>query len=133
MDTYGPFEIASGVSDQYVYFDGGVSGLSSFSVSRSRNTTSFTSMTTPTVTELGSTGIYALLLDEDMTVGAGNITEQMAFQVTAAGMSDKLIFVQLRASANDAIQVSGTPDVNVIEVTGVTVTGSGTTGDPWGP
>jgi len=106
MPTYGPFEIVSGVSDQYVYFDAGVSGISSFTVNRARNATSFTAMTTPTVSELGSTGIYALLLDEDMTVGAGNITEQMVFRVQATGMEDVTIFVQLRANSNDEIGVA---------------------------
>lgn len=85
--------IASGVTDQYIYFLGVDSvdlqtpetGLSGFSVSRSRNGGTLTAMTTPTVSHLGN-GLYRLLLDEDMTIGAGNITESMAFYITATGM-----------------------------------------------
>jgi len=85
--------IASGVIDQVVYFFA-PAGLTGHTVDRARNATSFTAMTTPTVTELAD-GIYALLLDEDMDIGAGNLTEAMVFMVKAAGMSDTPIYIEL--------------------------------------
>lgn len=47
-------------------------------------------MTTPTVTEIDATncpGLYFLLCDEDMTIGAGNVEEEMAYYITVAGMA----------------------------------------------
>jgi len=100
--------IASGVIDQVVYFFG-PSGLSGFTVNRSRNGSAFTPMTTPTVIELGSTGVYTLLLDEDMTIGSGNVTEAMVFLVQAGGMTDQLLQHELFETGN---YVVGTVTVN---------------------
>ncbi len=88
--------IPSGVTDQYIAFVGiqgsdtaattrqtGMQGK--FSVVRSRNAADWTAMTTPTVTEGFPTtapGVYWLLLDEDMSVAAGNYSEEMAFHIT---------------------------------------------------
>ena len=82
--------IPSGVTDQVIYFIGELSsvrvtGLTNFTVYRSRNGGSSTAMTTPTVTEVDATnmpGVYKLLLDEDMTIGAGNDSEEMVFHIT---------------------------------------------------
>lgn len=90
--------IPSGVTDQYVYFVAvdatdyvtRETGLSSFTVYRSRNGAAAVAMTTPTVNEVDATnmpGVYELLLDEDMTIGAGNDTEEMVFHITASGMA----------------------------------------------
>ena len=89
---------ASGTTDQYTYFVAVDStdfttretGLSSFTVYRSRDGGTSTAMTTPTVNETDTTnqpGVYELLLDEDMTIGAGNDVEHMVFHITATGMS----------------------------------------------
>ena len=118
--------IASGVVDQSVYFSA-PPGITGHTVDRSRDGSAFAAMTTPTVTELGSDGDYALLLDEDMTIGASNKTEALRFKVKAAGMSTTRIDVELYDAAASA------GDVNVTQVNGVVVTGSGTTIDPWGP
>ena len=94
--------IASGVTDQYVYFNPGDVGLASpdtgFTVYRSRNGATAAAMTTPTINETDSTnmpGVYELLLDEDMSIGAGNLTEHMAFWITHAGMSPIFLEVEL--------------------------------------
>ena len=90
--------IASGTTDQYVYFIAVDStdyatretGLSSFTVYRSRNGAAAAAMTTPTINEVDATnmpGVYELLLDEDMTIGVGNDTEEMVFHITHAGMA----------------------------------------------
>lgn len=88
--------IASGVSDQYIYFialsstDGSrLTGLSSFTVYRSRNGGAATAFTTPTINETSSAnmpGVYELLLDEDMTIDSGDYTQAMVFHITATGM-----------------------------------------------
>lgn len=127
--------IASGVTDQYVYFVAvdatdlttRETGLSSFTVVRSRNGAADATMTTPTVTELDNStmpGVYALLLDEDMTIGTGNWTEAMCFHITHAGMAPVTVQIELFQSLIDA---------NVQYVNDVAVTGTGAAGDEWGP
>lgn len=114
--------IASGTVDQYVYFQA-ATGLSSFTVYRARNGITPAAMTTPTVSEVDSTnmpGIYSLKLDEDMTVADGNITEHMAFYITAAGMTPKFVEVELFVT-------------NVTHVNQVKVGGTGDESDFWNP
>lgn len=91
-------KILSGVTDQYIYFVAvdatdlktRETGFSSFTVYRSRDGAAAAPMTTPTINETDSSnmpGVYELLLDEDMTIGAGNDTEEMVFHITHAGMA----------------------------------------------
>ena len=110
--------VKSGETTQRAYFHG-PSGLTGHTVERARNADSFTSMTTPTVAELGTTGVYSLLLDEDMTITVGKYTEPMVFLVQAAGMSDVVIEVELF-----------TNDVNVETINDATVIGDGNA-TPW--
>jgi hypothetical protein len=88
----------SGVVDQYLYFVAVDAtdfttrepGLATWTVYRSRNGAAEATYTTPTVTEIDATnmpGVYALLLDEDMTIGAGNNTEEVCIHITHAGMA----------------------------------------------
>lgn len=90
--------IPSGTTDQYLYFVAvdatdlktRETGLSSFTVVRSRNGAADATFTTPTVTEIDNTtmpGVYALLLDEDMTIDSGNDSEEMVVHITHAGMA----------------------------------------------
>jgi hypothetical protein len=90
--------IPSGVTDQVIYFIAVDStdlktretGLTTFTVYRSRNGAAAAAMTTPTVTEVDATnmaGVYKLLLDEDMTIGSGNDSEEMIFHITQASMA----------------------------------------------
>jgi hypothetical protein len=65
-------------------------GLTTFTVYRSRNGGTATVMATPTVTELSASnmpGVYALTLDEDTTLTAGRDTEEMCFHITQASMA----------------------------------------------
>ena len=101
----GQMRVASGDTTQQIYFvaldTGGsrVTGLSSFTVYRSRDGAAAAAMTTPTVIELDATnmpGVYALLLDEDMTIDAGSpATEEMAFHIAASGMQPVTRTVEL--------------------------------------
>lgn len=90
--------IPSGVVDQYIYFIGvdatdlktRETGLSSFTVYRSRNGGAAAVYTTPTVNETDVTnmpGVYELLLDEDMTIDAGDDSQEVCLHITATGMA----------------------------------------------
>jgi len=106
--------IASGVTDQYVYFVAvdatdfttRETGLSSFTVYRSRDGGAAAAMTTPTINETDATnmpGVYELLLDEDMTIGSGNLTEAITYHITHAGMAPVTKEIELFAPANYTI------------------------------
>lgn len=86
--------IPSGDTGKYLYFvavdatdfhtrETGISSTG-FTVYRSRNGSTGAAYTTPTVVEVstGMPGTYALLLDEDMTISAGNDSEEIAVHIT---------------------------------------------------
>lgn len=88
----------SGVTDQYIYFVAvdatdfttRETGLSTFTVYRARNGAAAAAYTTPTIAEVSSAnlpGVYSLLLDEDMTIGSGNDSEEVVLHITHAGMA----------------------------------------------
>lgn len=90
-------KIPSGSTDQYIHFVAvdatdfttRETGLSSFTVYRSRNNGTPAAMTTPTINELDATnmpGVYTLLLDEDTTIDAGDDNQEMSLHITNAGM-----------------------------------------------
>jgi len=90
--------IPSGVTDQYLYFVAldatdlktRETGLSSFTVYRSRNGGAAAAYTTPTINETDSSnmpGVYELLLDEDMTLDAGDQSQEVVLHITHAGMA----------------------------------------------
>jgi len=88
----------SGVTDQYVYFvavdaadfatrETGIT-VGNFSCYRSRNGAASAAYTTPTFAEVDATnmpGVYSLLLDEDMTIAAGNDSEEMVLHIKDSG------------------------------------------------
>lgn len=115
--------IASGVTDQYCYFIGvdatdfttRETGLSSFTVYRSRNGGAATAMTTPTINEVDSTnmpGVYELLLDEDMTLDSGDETQEMAFHITHAGMAPVTRTIELYRPKFTAGSTLSLADIN---------------------
>lgn len=90
--------IPSGSSDRYIYFVAVDStdlktretGLSSFTVYRSRNGEAAVAYTTPTVNETDSSnmpGVYELLLDEDTTLDAGDDAQEYCVHITQASMA----------------------------------------------
>lgn len=89
--------IPSGKTDQSIYFFAADStdlvtaetGLSSFTVYRSRNGGAATVYTTPTVSELSSANMPGLyrLIDEDTTIASGSDSEEYAVTITATGMA----------------------------------------------
>ena len=90
--------IPSGVTDQYIYFVAVDStdfttretSLTGFTVYRSRNGGTATAYTTPTINEtddVNMPGVYELLLDEDMTLTAGNDSEEVCLHITHGSMA----------------------------------------------
>ena len=104
--------------------------LSTFTVYRSRDGGAAALMT-PTIAELGANmpGVYSLLLDEDMTIGAGHDTEEMCYHITHAGMHPVTRTIELyrpKITAGNTLgvaadgDVSGNVDGNVGSISGVT-------------
>jgi hypothetical protein len=123
--------IPTGTVDQYIYFVAvdatdyvtRETGLSSFTVYRSRNGAAAAAYTTPTINETSLAnmpGVYELLLDEDMDLGAGNDSEEVCLHITHAGMAPVTLTFELYRT-------------NLTAVRGTPVTGSGSEVDPWGP
>lgn len=90
--------IPSGKTDQLIYFVAVDStdlktretGLTGFTVYRSRNGGAATAYTTPTVTELSAAnmpGVYALTIDEDTTIAGTSDSEEYCVHITQAAMA----------------------------------------------
>lgn len=129
--------MVSGVTDQVIYFVAVDStdyvtrktGLSGFTVYRSRNGGAATGMTTPTTAELDATnmpGVYSLLLDEDMTIDAGDDSQEMVFHISVATMAPvtrtiELYRAKITAGNTLATAATGEADANVTEIAGAAV------------
>lgn len=112
--------IPSGVTDQYIYFVAvdatdlrtRETGLSSFTVYRSRNGGAAAAFTTPTINETDVTnmpGVYELLLDEDMTIDSGDDSQEMVFHITHTGMAPVTRAIELyrpKITAGETLVVS---------------------------
>ena len=111
--------IPSGVTDQYIYFVAldatdlktRETGLSGFTVYRSRNGAAAAAYTTPTVNETDVTnmpGVYELLLDEDMTIDSGDDSQEVCLHITKTGMAPVTRTFELyRASCTEPTAVPG--------------------------
>lgn len=148
--------IPSGSTDRKLYFVAVDStdlktretGLSSFTVYRSRDGGAATAYTTPTVAELSAAnmpGVYVLTLDEDTTIGASHDTEEYCVHITQASMAPvtrvidiyrvKFTEGQSATMANSCVDAdverfagtagtfaSGRPEVNTTHVSGTAQT-----------
>ena len=89
-------------------------GLSSFTVYRSRDGGAAAAMTTPTINETDATnmpGVYELLVDEDTTIAAGNDSEEMVLHITHAGMAPVTRTIELyrpKITAGNTLDVTST-------------------------
>lgn len=116
--------LASGVVDQYVYFVGTnvtdhLSRLTGYAakmtVVRSRNGAADAAYTTPTISEIDATtmpGVYALLMDEDTTLDAGDATQEVALHIKDTGghMDPVTRVIELfrpEVTAGETLTVSG--------------------------
>ena len=116
--------IPSGTTDQFVYFVASLAGtaqtgITGFTVYRTRNGGTAAAMTTPTINEVDSTnmpGLYELLADEDMTIGSGNDSEHMVFYITATGIDGQFVEIELyrpKATIGETVAVSSGAISNV--------------------
>lgn len=119
--------VVSGNTTTYIYFVAvdatdfttRETGLSSFTVYRSRNGGAAAAMTTPTINETDATnmpGVYELLLDEDMTIDSGDDSQEMAFHITHAGMAPvtrtiEIYRPKITAGVTAAVDGNGRVDV----------------------
>lgn len=122
-------------------------GLSGFTVYRSRDGGAATVYTTPTVAELSAAnmpGVYCLTIDEDTTIAAGHDTEEYCVHITHASMApvtrtidiERVKFTEGQSAtmANNAVDadverwtgnavattsVAGVPEVDVTHFNGV--------------
>lgn len=129
--------IPSGTTDQVIFFVAvdatdlktRETGLTTFTVYRARDTGAATAMTTPTVAELSAVnmpGVYSLLLDEDMTIAAGNDSEEMVFHITQASMAPVTRTIELyrpKITVGNTLDVTATGAVG--SVTGLTASDVG--------
>lgn len=116
--------IPSGVVDQYIYFVAvdatdlktRETGLSAFTVRRSRNGGASAAYTTPTINETDTTnmpGVYELLLDEDMTIDAGDDSQEVCLHITCTGMAPVTRVFELyrsKITAGNTLDVSSDGD-----------------------
>lgn len=127
----------TGVTDQYIYFVAVDStdystretGLSSFTVYRARNGAAAVAYTSPTIAEVSAAnmpGVYSLLLDEDMTIGSGNKSEQVVLHITQASMAPvTLVFELYRPDVTEGETLSvASGGLNAALGTGVITAGS---------
>lgn len=125
--------LASGVTDQYIYFVAvdatdlktRETGLSSWTVYRSRNGGASAAMTTPTINETDATnmpGVYELLLDEDTTIDAGDVEQEMVYHITHAGMAPvtrTITIFRPDVTAGETLTVaSGVASANTTQISG---------------
>jgi hypothetical protein len=128
----------SGVTDQYIYFVAVDStdlktretGLSSFTVYRSRNGGAAAAYTTPTINETDSTnmpGVYELLLDEDMTIDSGDDSQAVVLHITQASMAPVTLTYELYrpvVTAGGTLTVTaGLASANTTQIGGISQTG----------
>jgi hypothetical protein len=132
--------IPSGKTDQVIYFVAvdpvdlktRETGLSSFTVYRSRNGAAPILYTTPTVTEISAAnmpGVYSILIDEDTTIAAGSDSEEYCVHITQAAMAPVTRTVELyrrdTATGQTLSVASGRAlsDVDTIKTQAVTASG----------
>lgn len=138
--------IPSGVTDQYIYFVAVDStdlktretGLSSFTVYRSRNGGAAAAYTTPTINETDTTnmpGVYELLLDEDMTIDSGDDSQEVCLHITQASMAPVTRTFELyrpKITAGETLTASSSVLPTVGAVTGAVGSVTGAVGSVTG-
>lgn len=128
--------IPSGKIDQNIYFVAVDSadlktrktGLTSFTVYRSRNGGTATVYTTPTIVELSAAnmpGVYCLLIDEDTTVASTSDAEEYAVHITRASMAPVTRVVELfrrdsTSGRTQLVDANGRVDIGALQGTSQT-------------
>lgn len=135
--------IPSGKTDVYLYFVAVDStdlktretGLSSFTVYRSRNGAAEVAYTTPTITEIDATnmpGVYALLIDEDTTITSGADSEEVCVHITQASMAPVTrtfeLYRPIITSGQTITVANGAADADLERIQGTVVSTPATAG-----
>lgn len=135
--------IPSGKTDVYLYFVAVDStdlktretGLSSFTVYRSRNGAAEVAYTTPTITEIDTTnmpGVYALLIDEDTTITSGADSEEVCVHITQASMAPVTrtfeLYRPIITSGQTITVANGAADADIERIQGTVVSTPATAG-----
>lgn len=128
--------IPSGKTDQVIYFvarsaatRSRLTGLSSFTVYRSRNGGAATVYTTPTVAELSAAntpGLYALTIDEDTSIASTSDSEEYTVHITATNMVSVTRTVELYrrdTTSGKTALIDSNGRVDVAAVAGTAQTG----------
>jgi len=130
--------IPTAVTDQYIYFraldSGGspLTGLSSFTVYRSRNGGAATAYTTPTVAEVSAAnmpGVYTLLVDEDTTLTTNDNCQMLALYITQASMVDVYEVIELYRPAVTAGATLSVSSGNINALNANTITAASIAAD----
>ncbi|TIP49645.1 MAG: hypothetical protein E5X77_10055 [Mesorhizobium sp.] len=125
--------IPSGKIDQNIYFvavDASdlktrKTGLTSFTVYRSRNGGTATIYTTPTITELSAAnmpGVYCLTVDEDTTIASTSDAEEYTVHITQASMAPVTRVIELfrrdtTSGRTQLVDANGRVDVGSLQGT----------------
>jgi len=135
--------IPSGKTDVYLYFVAVDStdlktrktGLSGFTVYRSRNAGVATIYTTPTITELSAAnmpGVYALLIDEDTTITSGADSEEYTVHITVATMAPVTrtfeLYRPVITSGQTITVANGAADADIERIQGTVISTPATAG-----
>lgn len=104
-------------------------GLSAFTVYRSREGGTATVFTTPTIAEADATnmpGLYWLTMDEDTTIGASHDVETMALHITCSGMAPVSLAVEIErvkfTEGQSGTMANNAVDADVERIAGTAVT-----------
>lgn len=128
--------IPSGKTDQLIFFVAVDSvdlktrktGLTTFTVYRSRNGGTATVYTTPTVAELSAAnmpGVYSLTIDEDTTIASTSDAEEYCVHITQASMAPVTRVIELfrrDTTTGTTALVDSNGRVDVIKIAGTTQT-----------
>ncbi len=128
----------SGVTDQFLYFvavdatdlktrETGMT-VGNLSCYRSRDGGTATIFTTPTFAEVDATnmpGVYTLLLDEDMSLAAGNDSEEMTFHIKESGgvmapVTRSIELYRAKITAGNTLGVESDGDVTKVNLVATT-------------
>lgn len=126
------------IADQYIYFmardssGNALTGLTSFTVYRSRDGGTATAYTTPTITEVSSAnmpGVYKFLIDEDTTVTSGDNVNMQALYITQASMVPVFEVIEIYRTVVSAGQTLAVATSNISALNANTITAASIAAD----
>lgn len=134
--------IPSGKIDQNIYFVAvdatdlktRKTGLTTFTVYRSRNGGTATIYTTPTIAELSAAnmpGVYSLLIDEDTTIASTSDAEEYCVHITQASMAPVTRVIELfrrEVTSNRTMTLDANGRADIGQILGTAISTPATAG-----